>query len=210
MAVNRIFLNDVLFSLYASHSLGWDGLNRTGFQKTLYFCATLAELAEIKWEYDFTNAPYGPFNREIHQATDILVHYGYASLSEIVVQADSKLRARYRITTDGENETNRICRLDREKKRLDWITQILKVLDIYGQRIVTKLAYNEPTFSNMRKDNRGGIIDLSSSENRSLELLEVLSDELHRKHSIQLDTMASKLITYFDYLSVGVGREDEK
>jgi hypothetical protein len=205
MQVHQTYLNDVLSVLHAAETLDWPDLNRTNFQKILYLCATLAPLAHIDWGYDFTNAPYGPFNRGIHHAADVLVHHGYAELTSLTLQRDSKLRARYRITPSGSREADRICKLQREKKRLDWITLIMKILDIYGPKITTKLAYKEPTFSQMRRQNRGGAIDLSPEDNLSLRLVQTLHDELDDKYSLQLDTLASKLIAYFDYLSTDIG-----
>jgi hypothetical protein len=81
----------------------------------------------------------------------------------------------------------------------------MKILDIYGPKITTKLAYKEPTFSQMRRQNRGGAIDLSPEDNLSLRLVQTLHDELDDKYSLQLDTLASKLIAYFDYLSTDIG-----
>jgi len=206
MQVHQTYLNDVLFALHATEALDWPDLNRTNFQKILYLCATLAPLVHIDWEYNFTNAPYGPFNREIHQAADVLVHQGYAELTGLTLQRDSKLRARYRINSSGSREVDRICRLRRERKRLDWITLIVKILDIYGPKIITKLAYREPTFSQMRRQNRGGAIDLSPEDNLSIRLVQTLHDELDSKYTVQLDTLASKLIAYFDYLSAAIDR----
>ena len=114
MQVHRTFLNDVLFALYAAESLGWPDLNRTNFQKILFFCAALAPSAKIEWGYRFTNAAYGPFNKDIHQATDVLVPYGFVEVTDLTLQKDSKLRARYRITPRGMREVDRICRLERD------------------------------------------------------------------------------------------------
>jgi hypothetical protein len=203
----RIFLNDVLFVLYAGDSLAWPDLTRTNFQRILYLSATLAPLATIEWGYDFTNAPYGSFNGELLQASDLLVvSYGYAEATDVKVQRDSKMRAKYRITRSGKVEVNSICRLRREKERLEWITTVMKVLDIYGPKVTTKLAYEEPTFRRMRKDNKGGVIDLSEDENQSMRLINRLISELSQKHSINLDTTISKLITYFDFLSKDISQ----
>ena len=202
MFEKRIFLNDVLFVLYAGDALGWPDLTRTNFQKILYFSAVLASLEQKQWEYEFTNAPYGPFNSEIHKASDLLVvPYGYAATTELVVQRDSKMRARYKITPKGSVEVRAICRLQRERQRLEWISTVMKVLDIYGPTVVTKLAYEEPTFRRMRKDNKAGKIDLSPDENQSIQLIARFSTELEKKYQINLDTTLSKLITYFDFLS---------
>lgn len=205
MQIERVFLNDVLFTLYAAQILEWPDLNRTNFQKILYFCAVLAPLAKIDWGYDFTNAQYGPFKSNIQDAVDRLVPYGYARPTEITLQKDSKLRARYKITSRGNQEVERICHLKKEKERLDWIIQIMKVLDVYGPKIVMKLVYNEPTFNKIRKQNQRAI-DLSLEENGSIELVEKFSTELDQSYSIQLDTLASKLIVYFDFLSSDIGR----
>ncbi len=205
MQVSRAFLNDVLFALYAAKSLDWPDLNRTNFQKILYFCTVLSSLVEIEWGYGFTNAPYGPFKREIHQASDILVPYGYVEVTNLTLQRDAKLRARYKITPKGESEVVRISQLRRERKRLEWITLVMKVLDIYGPTMVTKLAYKEPTFRTVREQNRR-IIDLSPDDNRSIELVQKLSVELDQEYSIQLDTLVSQLIVYFDFLSSDIGQ----
>jgi hypothetical protein len=202
---NRILLNDVLFVLYAGERLSWPDLNRTNFQKILYLSCALAPLAGIEWEYSFTNAPYGPFNRDIHQATDQLVYHGYAVTTNLIVQRDSKMRVSYRITKEGSVEVDLISQLGKEKKRLEWITMVMKVLDIYGPTIITKLAYREPTFSTMRKENKGGAIDLSPEENQSVTLLASLKQELKAQYSIELDTITATLIAYFDYLSKDIG-----
>jgi hypothetical protein len=209
MQVSRAFLNDVLFTLHAAKSLDWPDLNRTNFQKILYFCATLSPLVGIEWGYGFTNAAYGPFNREIHQASDILVPYGYVEVTDLTLQRDAKLRARYKITPKGEIEVGRICQLRRERERLEWITLVMKVLDIYGPTMVTKLAYKEPTFRAVREQNRR-IIDLLPDDNRSIELVQKLSAELEQKHSIHLDTLVSQLIVYFDFLSSDIGQGTEE
>jgi uncharacterized protein YwgA len=207
--VRRVFLNDALFALYAAHELGWSHLNRTNFQKILYFCAALSPLVDVEWGYEFTNAPYGPFNSEVSQAPDrLVVRYGYAEVVNVTVQKDSKMRADYQITERGKQQVERITKLKRERKRADWIFLVIKILDIYGSRIITKLAYREPTFSKVRKQNQK-TINLSVNENRSIELLDELAAELEREHSITLDTLASKVIVYFDFLSSDIGRGAE-
>ena len=205
MLDERIYLNDVLFVLSAAESLEWEDLNRTAIQRALYLSAALAPLTGSDWGYHFTNAPYGPFSRELHLAADKLVHYGYAQLVDFRLQADSKLRARYKITDRGSREANRICQLTKERKRLDWIKLVMKVLDIYGATVMSKLASREPTFDLMRRLNRGGVIDLSASENRSERLVQELSIELESQYSIKLDSVVSQLIAYFDFLSSDIG-----
>ena len=59
----------------------------------------------------------------------------------------------------------------------------MKVLDIYGQTVITKLAYKEPTFHSMRKHNKGGVIDLALGENELIILMEQLEHELRTKLS---------------------------
>jgi hypothetical protein len=201
----RVFLNDVLFVLSAGNSLGWPTLNRTGFQKILYLGAALSPLIGMDWGYEFTNAPYGPFNSQIHIASDLLVYRKLAAYSSVTIQRDSKIRATYSITQRGITEVEVICGLGEEKDRLKWITTLMEVLDIYGSPVITKLAYQEPTFSLMRSQNRGGPIDLSATENRSIELIERISHGLKEEFAINLDTMTSNLIAYFDYLSRSIG-----
>jgi hypothetical protein len=200
------FLNDVLFVMYAGNLLNWPDLNRTNFQKILYLCAAVAPIGDIGWGYDFTNAPYGPFNREIHVASDMLVHRGYALLTGLRVQRDSKVRASYRITERGIAEVKLICTLKRENDRFRWVAEILKVLDLYGPRLVTKLAYQEPTFNRMRRQNKGGAIDLSIDENQSLRLLTWITHVLKKEFAIDVDTVTCSLIVYFDYLSRSIGQ----
>jgi len=207
MQPDRIFLNDSLFVLHSADKLYWPDLTRTNFQKILYFCSVLSPMARITWDYDFVNALYGPFNRQIHYAIDNLVGYGFASIEELIIQTDSKFRARYKISDIGVREVIRITRLRKEQERLDWIHEIMKVLDVYGQTLITKLAYKEPTFSSMRTHNRSGVIDLDLEENESMMLLEQLDLELKKKYAINLDTITSKLITYFGYLSADIGKE---
>ena len=205
MEGRRVFLNDVLFVLNAGNTLGWPTLNRTGVQKLLYLCAALSPLAHLEWGYEFSNAPYGPFNSEIHKASDTLVYRQLAEFSSVSVQRDSKIRASYRITETGISEVQLICRLIDEEHRFEWITTIMRVLDVYGTSLITKLAYQEPTFNWMRKQNKGGAIDLSLAENRSIELIRRMSLGLKEEFSINLDTITSNLILYFDYLSRGIG-----
>jgi hypothetical protein len=202
----RVFLNDVLFVLKAGSSLGWSTVHRTGFQKILYLSAALSPLVKMNWGYDFTNAPYGPFNREIHLASDLLVHRQLAVFSDVRIQRDAKIRAAYTITEKGLAEVETICMLDEERERLEWITLIMEVLDIYGVPLITKLAYQEPTFSLMRRQNKGGAIDLSPSENRSIKLLERITESLKQDFAIYVDTDVSRLILFFDYLSTGISR----
>ncbi len=207
MQADRIFLNDALFVLHSARILNWPDLTRTNFQKILYFCSVLSPLAKITWGYDFINAPYGPFSRQIHRAVDTLVVYGYAQIEELTVQKDTKLRVRYKISDTGVREVSQISRLRQEQERLDWVHTIMKVLDVYGQTVITKLAYKEPTFYSMRRHNRGGIIDLGTKENESIMLLEQVENELRRRYTINLDTLISKLIAYFSYLSTDIGRD---
>jgi uncharacterized protein YwgA len=210
MIDNRLFLNDVLFVLYSGDSLSWNDLNRTNFQKILYLSAALAPLVKIDWEYEFTNAPYGPFNREIYKASDLLKHYGYADVTELLIQKDSKMRISYKITERGRAEVDSIRRLKKERERLHWIGTVMKVLDIYGPTVITKLAYKEPTFSKMRRENKGGVINLSPDGNRSIRLLRLIADEMNKEFSIELDTLTSNLIAYFDFLSRDIGQGAQK
>lgn len=207
MHPDRVFLNDTLFVLHAASKLDWPDLTRTNFQKILYFCSILCPIEKLHWGYYFVNAAYGPFNRQIHQASDILVAHRFASIEELVIQKDSKIRARYKITEVGRQEVAKIIKLQREQARSEWIYRIMKVLDIYGQTVITKLAYKEPTFHKMRLHNRGGVIAAGNDENESMTLLQQIDTELQKRYSIKLDTTAAKLITFFNYLSTDIGRE---
>lgn len=199
MQVPRLFLNDVLFVLYAAQFLGLSDLNRTHFQKILYFCAVLAPLKNINWGYDFTSANFGPFSRQIHNACEKIDKFGYVQPADSSVAKDLKY-APYNISERGISEVDKICKLKRERERLDWITDVMKVLDLYGPKLINKLVYGEPTFETMRKENRGGAIELSPEYNRSTPLLKRLSTSLKDDYKITLDTMISSMIFYFDYL----------
>jgi len=201
MLLDSIYLNDVLFVLKAAKDLDWDRINRTNFQKILFFCSILSPLVQDEWGYDFTNANFGPFNSDIHKATDIIVQYRYAKVTELSVRRNATLRASYEISDLGQKQIILITKLSRERMRLNWISKVMKVLDIYGNKVITKLAYQEPTFAEMRMQNRGGTIHIEISQNRSWQLLEKLCTELGSKYDIDLDTVDSQLITYFDFIS---------
>ena len=199
MDENILGLNDTLSVLSVADWLNWQPVSRTNFQKVLYFCAVLSPLIELNWKYYFSNAPYGPFNRTLLKAPDRLVIYGDAKVSDVLIQRDSKLRATYLITERGKTKISTITRLESENQRYQWIHLVMSVLSMYGQGFITKLAYQEPNFERVRNGNIGGIIDLE--ENLSVELINNIEEEFRHYSEIQLDTNASKMLAYFDYIS---------
>jgi hypothetical protein len=209
MINKTVFLNDVLFSLHGAHQLGWPALRRTHIQRILYFCAALCGLSNTEWGYEFSNTPYGPFNRDISTAPNKLVYQRYADVIEVAVFRDSRMRATFQITESGKERIKLITTLKRESIRLSWIRSVMEILTIYGPSVTSKLAYLEPTFNRMKQENRSGAIDLSADENESMHLLLRLNEELKRTYSIDLDTQTSNLILYFDFLSRDIGRSVE-
>lgn len=205
MINKNVFLNDVLFSLYGADNLGWPALARTHLQRILYLCAALSALSNTDWGYEFSNTLYGPFNGHISVAPDDLVHQRYAEVVRVSVQKDSRMKVSYRITESGTQRVRSITKLKRECERLAWIQSVMGILTIYGPAVMSKLAYFEPTFARMKRENRSGAIDLSAGDNQSIQLLRRLTDELEKEYSIHLETPSSHLILYFDYLSRDIG-----
>lgn len=208
MQLPRLVFNDILFALYGANLINWSTLTRTNFQKILFFCATLSPMIDIEWGYTFTNFSYGPFNRDVHQAPELLIPYGYIEMVNFKYQKDSKVRATYKITDLGNKEVDLISMLSKERKRRDWIILVMNILDIYGPKMVVKLAYQEPTFSEIRKQNQK-VINLSKEQNLSLHLIDKISTTLDKDFNTSLDSVTSKLIVYFDFISkdIATGKE---
>jgi len=187
--------------LYATNHLEWTEITRTDFQRILYFCAVLSPIANIEWGYSFSKGSYGPFNRELNEATDIIVQYNFAEVSELTLRSKSSLKATYTITQLGKDTVDTIRKLTSERKRFTWIETVIEILEIYGTKVISKLVSKEPTISEMMNENRDGVINLSLEENRSIELSNEIVSELSSKYEVKIDTIESKLISYFDYLS---------
>jgi hypothetical protein len=203
MKENYIISNDTLFVLYASKMSQWSEINSSTIQRILYFCAILSPLVSIPWIYNFSNTIFGPFNGEINLSLKNHVLNGYAKINNVYVNNDSKVRGDYKILDDGISEVEKISMLGMEKERLNWIILITQVLDIYGPKILSKLALCEPFYSQIRL-NRQRHINIDD-DNQSIVLIGRIKDELAVKHSIELDTTISKIIFYFDYLSNEIG-----
>jgi uncharacterized protein YwgA len=202
------FLNDVLFALYSADELKWPALGRTHLQRILYLCAALSALSDTEWGYEFSNTRFGPFNAEISQAPDDLVHQRYAEAVKVSVQKDSRMKASFKITPSGKQRVQIITSLKQESRRLAWIGSVMEILTVYGPAVMSKLAYLEPTLTRMKAENRQGPIDLSTEDNQSIQLLERLGQGLKQNFQIALETATSNMIVFFDYLSRDIGRSD--
>ena len=135
----------------------------------------------------------------------MVIKYNYAEVEKLLIQKNNKVRANYLITELGENQFSKIIYLSNERKRYKWIKLIMKILDIYGSTVITKLVYNEPNFVLTRKQNRSQI-DFSIEKNLSLSLISNLSSELNSNFSYKLDTLSSKIIVYFNFLFEGINK----
>lgn len=204
--MDRQILNDVLFLLRAAEDKGFGDLNRTSIQKLLYLTAALFPLTGHQWGYGFSNGRYGPFNQKINQAGDRLAIYGFAELKTFGIQAEGYIRATYKITLLGRAEVRRIIRLRNEKRRFEWIGILISVLDIYGPQVISKLAHREPSFREMQRNNQQGLIDLSLQQNQSLALVTNLGTRLKNDFNLETETLVSKLILFFDFLSSDVSK----
>lgn len=197
-----MFLNDILFCLHAGKELGFPDLNRTALQRILYLCAALAPMNEnFDWGYDFSSGKYGPYTRFINDAADRVTALGFAEYVDFSVKADNSFRASYRITERGSREVQFILTLTKERKRSEWIHAVLKALEVYGSSVINKIVSREPSFQRMKERNKAGVISLSAEDNRSIGLIDSLTAILQRDYQITLNTSASKMMTFFDFLS---------
>jgi uncharacterized protein YwgA len=193
-----------MFFLHAVSAVQWPNPNRTNVQRVLYLCATLSPLANIQWHYPFTIGLYGPFNQRIAYALEDLLVAGYVSITKRGGQHMSTSGSQYTITEPGIKNVELVTMLSRERERLEWITLVTKVLDIYGPAVVNKMVYQEPVFQEMLAQNRHGLVDSEVATYTSIDLINTLAARLQAKYDVLITGNEACLVTFFDYLSSNI------
>ena len=195
--------DDILIISYYFNQNGWDSANKVSYQRVLYFSAVLGPIfiGNSKWEYDFSNTIFGPYNNEISE-----------SLQELLVKRDLELVKRkiyqnriedsYKISNQGIGKCETVIfNLSMNQAKNEWFKIIVKALSLYGESFLSKLVKVDPNVINMNTlNNNGRIISDDSARNVSKEFFLYLKSRGLKEDELDKNDDLEILLMYFDVL----------
>ena len=203
--MNEVFIinNDLLAVAYYMKENGWNGSNKSNFQRVLYFSAALSPIfiPHYNWSYAFSNTLFGPYNSIIKEELEKLSVKGLLELTQRKVYAN-RVEERYIITSKGIKWCeNTLFMLVPEQPKINWFKIIVKVLSIYGEEFLSKLIKEDPNVYSQNEINRNArlVID-NTDENLSKEFFQFLREKGKSKLDMRLQKDEDYLLMYFDIL----------
>ncbi|MFV0239889.1 MAG: hypothetical protein ACK5H4_07605 [Lacrimispora sphenoides] len=200
---NYSIKNDLLTISYYLDKVGWKSINKTNYQRILYFTAVLSPvfLKDYDWPYTFSNTLFGPQNKDITKELEVLFTRNLIDLEERRI-ISNRVEARYKISEKGKIAfKNTILVLDSEHSKLMWFHMVIKVLNLYGDKFLTKLIKEDPNISVMNEGNQNSRIPIGNdTDNLSKELLQYLKENGSRKVNLESDKDEEFLMLFFDLL----------
>ncbi len=203
MKEEHIINNDLVTVAYFMYENGWDGSNKSNFQRVLYFSAALSPIfiRDYNWNYSFSNTIFGPYNSMIKNELEKLSIKGLLELTERKVYIN-RVEERYIITSKGKTWCEDLLfRINSENAKIKWFKIIVKVLSIYGENFLSKLIKEDPNVYSQNEINRNArIITDNSEENLSKEFFEFLKEKGKDKLNIESQKDEDYLLLFFDIL----------
>lgn len=198
-----VISNDLIIVAYFMKENGWDGANKSNFQRVLYFSAALSPIfiPQYNWNYIFTNTFFGPYNEKIKNELEKLSVKGILELTERKVYTN-RVEERYVITRKGINWCEgTLFRLQPEQPKVNWFKIIIKVLSIYGEEFLSKLIKEDPNIYSQNEINKYAKINTdNSNDNLSKEFFEFLKEKGKGKLNIESQKDEDYLLLFFDIL----------
>lgn len=197
-----IIKNDILIIAYYLREYGWNEVNKSTFQRLLYFSAVLSPIFMPKeeWAYNFSNTLFGPYNNELSLEINDLETKGFLSLVERKVYTN-RIEEKFNISQMGiENCEHRIFLLNTLKTKVSWFNVLVKTLSLYGESFLSKLVKEDPNiFYQNEMNKRSKLIINDSSDNLSKEFFEFI--KLKGINSdVNLNNNQDYLLLFFDVL----------
>jgi|GEM_PF-2896779 len=195
--------NDLLIVSYLMKENGWNGSNKSNFQRVLYFAAALSPIfiPEEEWIYSFSNTIFGPYNSIIKKELERLLVKGFIELQDRKILTN-RVEERYIITNQGISYCkNLLFKLNTYNKKVNWFKIIVKVLSIYGENFLSKLVKQDPNIYSQNLENRNAKLIISNtSENLSKEFFQFLKEKGQKKVDLGLQKDEDYLLLFFDIL----------
>ncbi len=214
--------NEILYVFYSAHELALPFLSKIGIQKCIYLLEVLSPLKEIVLSFlNFIYLYKGPYSKDIQNILDHLV-----SMNAIEVDSFSTYKknsyvtyVNYKITEGGESLVKNLIYYPIERKKLQWIRILMKLIDAYkdaydlseeyqGVDKIIDLVYQEPSFCEIKQRNgKGELIPMGDKNTLTMELIQFLEKVEkalppsfdREKYKLDLETI---LLAFFEYLYV--------
>lgn len=195
--------NDILMVAYYMEENGWNAVNKTNFQRVLYFAAVLSPtfLNEYEWTYSFANTMFGPINKDLTTELEELFAKGLLILADRRI-IPNRVEEKYCISPQGKRVVeNSIMKLSSESSKRLWLESIVKVLSIYEDNFLSKLIKEDPNVSFMNEGNQKSKISINNTEeNLSNELLKYLEESGRKRFKLEGKADEEYLLLFFDLL----------
>lgn len=195
--------NDILMVAYYMEENGWKAVNKTNFQRVLYFAAVLSPtfLNEYEWTYSFANTMFGPINKDLTTELEELFAKGLLILADRRI-IPNRVEEKYCISPQGKRVVeNSIMKLSSESSKRLWLESIVKVLSIYEDNFLSKLIKEDPNVSFMNEGNQKSKISINNTEeNLSNELLKYLEESGRKRFKLEGKADEEYLLLFFDLL----------
>lgn len=202
MKIEHMISNDLLIVAYHMKFNGWEGANKSNFQRVLYFSAALSPaFLTDNWAYSFSNTIFGPHNNSITEQLKKLSLKQFLELKDRNIY-NNRVEERYIISQKGiDSLENTVFKMVNWKKRVSWLSIIVKVLSIYGENFVAKLVKEDPNVFYSNQDNkRAKITTDDSEENLSKEFLLFVKEQGKMKINLEFQKDEDYLLYFFDVL----------
>ena len=174
--------NEVLYVLYSIDSYADKPLSRIGLQKIIYLSVTLSPIKEVilsflRFQYYYR----GPYSSELQNTIDHLVGVNLVKVDSVKHLSQNRLLVDYSISNSGKSAVERLIKYEKEEETFWWINTVCRIALYYSEveydsewngidRIVN-LVYEDPSFLQAQKKGIKYLIDLSSDNSFTKELI---------------------------------------
>lgn len=218
---NRAFKrsNEILYLFYSANKLNWPSVSKIGVQKCLYLSEILSPLREIILSFlNFIYLHRGPYSKDVQNTLDYLVSVNALEAVSFTTSGRNAY-VDYRIIDVGKSLVEDLIAYSVERKKLEWIELIMKLVDAYedsyglseqysGVDRIIDLVYQEPSFKELQhRDAKRERILFGAGNELTIELIDFLKTVEHElpdrfekdKYKLNLETI---LLSFFEYLYV--------
>ncbi|MCP1312591.1 hypothetical protein [Paenibacillus tyrfis] len=197
-----VIKNDILIIAYYLKEYGWREVNKSTFQRLLYFSAVLSPIFMPKeeWAYNFANTLFGPYNNELSVEINDLETKGFLVLEERKIYSN-RVEDRFTISQYGiDIFEKRLLSIDTLKSKISWFNVLVRTLSLYGEEFLSKLVKEDPNIYYQNEMNRRSrLITDDSSDNLSKEFFEFIKEK-GIGEDINLANNQDYLLLFFDVL----------
>ncbi|WP_405081758.1 hypothetical protein ACI48J_03800 [Paenibacillus chitinolyticus] len=194
--------NDLIIMAYYIEKYEWNEVNKSTFQRLLYFSAVLSPIfmPNENWGYIFSNTLFGPYNHELGIEINELETKGFLELKERRIYTN-RIEERFTISKLGiDTFEKKLFNIATLRPKILWFNTLVKTLSLYGEEFLVKLVKEDPNIYYQNEMNkRSKLVTDNSSDNLSKEFFQFLKEK-GISNDINFSMNQDYLLLFFDVL----------